>query len=55
MRDMVYEAFQQPPSIQSVVDPAPDKDGQMRRLQICNWLESQLDTALGFCWSITRY
>ena len=28
MRAMVYEAFQQPHSIQSVVDPAPDKDGQ---------------------------
>ena len=28
MRAMVYEAFQQPSSIQSVVDPAPDKDGQ---------------------------
>lgn len=27
MRAMVYEAFQQAPSIQSVPDPAPDKDG----------------------------
>jgi alcohol dehydrogenase len=32
MRAMVYEAFQQPPSIQSVPDPAPDKDGVVLRV-----------------------
>ena len=32
MRAVVYEAFQQPPSIQSVADPAPDKDGVVLRV-----------------------
>ena len=29
MRAAVYEAFQQPLSIQSVPDPAPDNDGAL--------------------------
>jgi alcohol dehydrogenase len=32
LRAVVYEAFQQPPSIQSVPDPAPDSDGVVLRV-----------------------
>jgi len=32
VRAVVYEAFQQPPSIQSVVDPAPGNDGVVLRV-----------------------